>query len=136
MVLDERYNFLNDVGLPELENKDEDFVIYKGLKFNKDERELLRFIRWKGENFSKYIKYLIEQDMRNTIEGKSNTDNSSNTIPQINEEYLEKLIQKVLDKNKDNERAITEIKEEVKKEEPKDKEEALNALGALGLNKR
>lgn len=133
MVLDERYNFLNDVELSELEGKDEDFVIYKGLKFNKDERELLRFIRWKGENFSKYIKYLIEQDMRNTIEGKSNTDNSSNT-PLIDEEYLEKLIQKVLDKNKENERAITEIKEEVKKEEPKDKEVAKAALVSLGVN--
>lgn len=92
MVLDERYNFLNDVKLTELEGKSDDFVIYKGIKFNKNERELLKFIKWKGEKFSNYIKALIEQDMRNTVEGVKN----DNTTPIISEEYLENMLKKVL----------------------------------------
>ncbi|EGT4145455.1 hypothetical protein EQY69_14670 [Clostridium perfringens] len=127
MVLDERYKFLNDIELSELEGKEEDFVIYKGIKFNKDERELLKFIKWKGEKFSNYVKYLIEQDMRNTIEGKSNTNNYSIT-PSIDEEYLEKLIQKVIDKNSEN--AITKIKEEVINDNPKE-EYTMSSLGNL-----
>ncbi|ELC8426297.1 hypothetical protein QYB63_002951 [Clostridium perfringens] len=127
MVLDERYKFLNDIELSELEGKEEDFVIYKGIKFNKDERELLKFIKWKGEKFSNYVKYLIEQDMRNTIEGKSNTNNYSIT-PSIDEEYLEKLIQKVIDKN--SETAITKIKEEVINDNPKE-EYTMSSLGNL-----
>lgn len=127
MVLDERYKFLNDIELSELEGKEEDFVIYKGIKFNKDERELLKFIKWKGEKFSNYVKYLIEQDMRNTIEGKSNTNNYS-IIPSIDEEYLEKLIQKVIDKNSEN--AITKIKEEVINDNPKE-EYTMSSLGNL-----
>lgn len=129
MVLDERYNFLNDIELSELECKDEDFVIYKGLKFNKDERELLKFIKWKGENFSKYIKYLIEQDMRSTVEGKENTDNSSN-ISSIDEEYLEKLIQKVIAKNKNNENTITDLREGDINDNPKE-EYTMNSLGKI-----
>lgn len=127
MVLDERYKFLNDIELSELEGKEEDFVIYKGIKFNKDERELLKFIKWKGEKFSNYVKYLIEQDMRNTIEGKSNTNNYSITHS-IDEEYLEKLIQKVIDKNSEN--AITKIKEEVINDNPKE-EYTMSSLGNL-----
>lgn len=127
MVLDERYKFLNDIELSELEGKEEDFVIYKGIKFNKDERELLKFIKWKGEKFSNYVKYLIEQDMRNTVEGKSNTNNYSITHS-IDEEYLEKLIQKVIDKN--NENAITKIKEEVINDNPKE-EYTMSSLGNL-----
>lgn len=127
MVLDERYKFLNDIELSELEGKEEDFVIYKGIKFNKDERELLKFIKWKGEKFSNYVKYLIEQDMRNTIEGKSNTNNYIITHS-IDEEYFEKLIQKVIDKNSEN--AITKIKEEVINDNPKE-EYTMSSLGNL-----
>ncbi|HBC2034700.1 hypothetical protein [Clostridium perfringens] len=90
MVLDERYDFLKEISLTELEGKPENFTIYKGIKFTKDERVLLQFIKWKGEKFSGYLKNLIEEDMRKTIEGKRNT---------INDEELKSLIEKIIDKN-------------------------------------
>lgn len=131
MVLNEKYDFLKKIELSELKGKEDDFVIFKGIKFNKDERELLQFIQWKGEKFSNYVKYLIEKDMRETIEDSNNMIKTSTL--QLDDEHLMSLIEKVLEvkENKisvSKETLATEIKEEDKK--------AIGALGTLGINKR
>ena len=126
-MLDERYDFLKNINLSELEGKEEDTVIFKGIKFNKDERELLQFIQWKGARFSNYVKQLIEQDMRNTIEGVKETNK-----PNIDENYIKTLIEQVLDSREcsaTNENEVETIKKEVDGK-------AIGALGKLGINKR
>lgn len=135
MVLNEKYDFLKKIELSELKGKEDDFVIFKGIKFNKDERELLQFIQWKGEKFSNYVKYLIEKDMRETIEDSNNMIKANNTAStlQLDDEHLMSLIEKVLEvkENKigvSKETLATEIKEEDKK--------AIGALGTLGIKKR
>ena len=126
-MLDERYDFLKNVNLSELEGKDEDVVIFKGIKFNKEERELLQFVQWKGVRFSNYVKQLIEQDMRNTIEGVKEGNK-----PNIDESYIKALIEQVLDSREclaTNESEVETIKKEVDGK-------AIGALGKLGINKR
>ncbi|MPQ44126.1 hypothetical protein [Clostridium tarantellae] len=135
MVLDERYDFLKDIKLNELKGKEEDFIIFKGIKFNKNERNLLKFIQWKGVKFSNYVKQLIEQDMRNTIEGNENifNKNSHNKLSDLDEEYLMSLIEKVLESRENKNEVKKEVVAESLKEENK---KALGALNKLGICKR
>ncbi|EDT14255.1 hypothetical protein [Clostridium perfringens] len=112
MVLDERYDFLKEINLTELEGKPENFTIYKGIKFTKDERVLLQFIKWKGEKFSGYLKYLIEEDMRKTIEGKRNI---------VNDKELKNLIENIIKNNE-----VEEVKE--KKDNDEKAKKALENL--------
>lgn len=130
MVLNEKYEFLKKVELSELKGKEDDFVIFKGIKFNKDERELLQFIQWKGEKFSNYVKYLIEKDMRETVEVNNTIiTNNITSHSKLDEDYLVSLIEKVIEA-KENKKDIS--RETVATEDKK----VLGALGNLGINKR
>ena len=124
--LEDKFPFLDEVELKELKNKKKNATILKTIKFNEDERILLKYITYLDKNFSTYVKQLIEKDMLDSL-GKNNSDSN------INDEYIINLIEKVLEKKSNK----TEIdnKSDVKIKS-KEKKELLNDLGALNIRPR
>lgn len=109
-------NILDNIELKEEKNKNDDDIINKAIKFNKDERIYLKFIAYINQNFGTYIKQLIEKDIENVLGNKIEKN--------IDEEYLISLIEKVINKkNKANE--VDKVDKEM-----------LDDLSALGIQKR
>lgn len=121
--IEKKHPFLKEVELKELKNKNKDDVVLKTIKFNSEEHILLKYITYLGKNFGSYIKQLIEKDIEENLEHKSNAN--------ISEEYLVNLIEKVLNKRNDkSDEAITIV------ENSQIDEEMIDDLSALGISRR
>lgn len=107
--IEKDFPFLSKI---ELNNKNKNQII-KNIKFNEDEIILLKYIKYIDKNFGTYVKQLIESDIYNKLidtKDVSMVQESSKNNNNLDEEYLIKLIEKVIDKKNEkdnNERAIT-----------------------------
>lgn len=107
-------DFLNDIEI--------DDVNAKGIRFNNNERYMIKFAAYKGLNFSAYVKQLINNDIKKHCMG---TDG-------ITKDKIKELIMEVLqDKNLVS---TSLIEKDIGNEKFAD--EDIDALGELGISRR
>ena len=105
--IEKDFPFLGEV---ELNNRNENQVI-KNIKFNKEEMILLKYIKYIDKNFGTYVKQLIESDIYSNLGDKNVLQENKTVNTNLNEDYLMKLIEKVIDKKTNEnseEKAITQ----------------------------
>lgn len=105
--IEKDFPFLGEV---ELNNRNENQII-KNIKFNKEEMILLKYIKYIDKNFGTYVKQLIESDIYSNLGDKNVLQENKTVNTNLNEDYLMKLIEKVIDKKTNEnseEKAITQ----------------------------